>query len=122
MRKVYIANSVIAFTLTVGGARRRVSFERLSNGKSYFSTSDSELQKALELFPDFEKEYWLEDFKKPEEEVKEEQPELKNLFFTSAVSARDFLVQHHGESTSTTNTVTKIIEVGKRHGFNITIE
>lgn len=121
MRKVYIANSVIAFTLTVGGVRRRISFERLSNGKSYFSTSDSELQKALELFPDFEKEYWLEDFKKPEE-VKEEQPELKNLFFTSAVSARDYLILHHGESTSTTKTVAKIIEVGKRHGFNITIE
>ena len=121
MRKVYIANSVIGFTLTVGGVRRRISFERLSNGKSYFSTSDSELQKALELFPDFEKEYWLEDFKKPEE-VKEEQPELKNLFFTSAVSARDYLIQHHRESISTTKTVAKIIEVGKRHGFNITIE
>lgn len=120
MRKVYIANSVIAFTLVVNGSKRRVSFERLSNDKSYLSTCDEGLQEALESYPDFNKEYRLENYEKPV--VKEEKPELKNVMFTSAVSARDFLVNQHGETTSSTRTVAKIIEAGKRHGLNIIID
>ena len=122
MRKVYISNSVIAFTLVVNGSKRRVSFERLSNDKSYLSTSDTDRQKALEEYPDFNVVYKLEDYKKPEVAEEQHSPELKNVMFTSAVSARDFLVTQHGETPTNTRTIAKIIEAGKRNGLNIIIE
>lgn len=121
MRKVYVANSVIAFTLTVRGERRRVSFERLSNDTSYFTTNDTELQTALEAFSDFNKTYRLENFEEPKKE-EAPQPKLKNITFGSAVSARDYLMTNYNETVSATKSVAKIQEVGKSHGLNIIIE
>lgn len=47
--KIYKADAILCFSLTLDGGRRTyVRFEPFSRGGSYFSTTDTELQAAIE--------------------------------------------------------------------------
>ncbi len=124
MNKKYEANTIVAITVQTGKFHRRVSFEQLSNGKSYYATDSEALQQAIENHPFFKsglirlnEEEPVPNFVAKAEEPKEtEEPELRKIVVAGQSDAVDYLTEKFGVSRSKLRSQKAIAEAGAVHG------
>ena len=124
MSKTYEANTIVAITVQTGKFHRRVSFEQLSNGKSYYTTDSEALQQAIENHPFFksrlirlnEEEPVPSPVAKAEEPKEAEEPELRKIVVAGQSDAVDYLTEKYGISRSKLRSQKAIAEAGAVHG------
>lgn len=128
MNKKYEANTIVAITVQTGKFHRRVSFNQLSNGKSYYSTENETLQQAIETHPFFKSGLISlasqENQTEPNEasandeaeQQKEQESELKKVVVAGQSDAVDYLTEKYGISRSKLRSQKAIAEAGAVHG------
>lgn len=126
MLKVYIANTDVAFTVSVGNNRKRVSFiSKSGNEGSVYFTDNPEVQEGIEKHPWFGDKVMLRESFSDEELAAEE--DGKNLadngdgeplvhHVDSPNEAKDYLADKFGISRSKMRTLSAILAVAKECG------
>lgn len=128
MLKTYIANTDVAFTVTVGNKRKRVSFiSKSGNEGSVYFTSDPKLQEGIEKHPWYGDKFTLreavdEKALADEEEKKKvahddvDDGELLVHHVDSPNEAKDYLADKFGVARSKMKTLSAILAVAKEYG------
>ena len=130
MRKTYEANTIVGITVQTGKFHRRVSFDQLSNGKSYLVTDSKALQDAIEKHSFFKSGMIRLSAKEDERVAKEpvdERPdgqptpegdehELKKITVAGQSDAVDYLTENFGISRTKLRSQKAIAEAGAVHG------
>ncbi len=125
MKKIYRANTGIAINVVLGsGKSTHVSFTSLSNGTSVFSTSDEDMQKAIEKHYKFGSLFRLIDTidesvkAEPAEEESENEgeSEMTTIKVSDLASAKDYLAEKFGISRTALKSKTSILNQASLHG------
>lgn len=130
MEKVYKAKSHISINVIMpNGKSRHLSFIPLTGGGSMLSTSDAELQSALECHHNFGVLFVLDKVveekpaeKKLEAKPKAEEPKANNVKVSSLEDAKAYLVDTFGISRTKLRSRKQIEEAGASHGVEFVFE
>lgn len=127
MLKIYIANTDVAFTVSVGNKRKRVSFiSKSGNEGSVYFTSDPKLQEGIEKHPWYGDKVTLREA--VDEKALAEEEEKKKAahdddggetlvhHVDSPNEAKDYLADKFGISRSKMKTLSSILAVAKECG------
>lgn len=127
MLKIYIANTDVAFTVSVGNKRKRVSFiSKSGNEGSVYFTSDPKLQEGIEKHPWYGDKVTLRET--VDEKALAEEEEKKKAahdddggetlvhHVDSPNEAKDYLADKFGISRSKMKTLSSILAVAKECG------
>lgn len=126
VKKTYKAYSLFSITVIAGNARKHLSFFGLTNGGSYFTTEDPELQKALEsskFFGDvfFLHETKIKEDKKPAKEteasVEDAPKEVKKVDIAGMQEAKEYLADRFGVSRASIRTKAAILAAAEEHNI-----
>lgn len=120
-RKTYISRKNIPH-FSLGG--RRIAFQPSTQGNSFFTTGDTELQKRIEAHPWYRKKfvtYSVEDDNedKTAHEDGNAGVELKEKHFATLADAKNYLASEFGAVRSNIRTQEQAVEAGRSNGINV---
>ena len=117
--KIYKAKSQISLTVSLRGANAHVTFSPLTGGGSTYTTSDVEMQAALEAHPKFGRLFKAIEVKPVE--VKKAAPKKKvednKIKVSSADDAKEYLIDKYGISRTKLRTIKAIKEIAEKKGI-----
>lgn len=131
MLKTYIANTDVAFTVSVGNKRKRVSFiSKSGNEGSVYFTSDPKLQEGIEKHPWYGDKVTLreavdekalaeegEKKKTAHDDDDDDKPLVHHV--DSPNEAKDYLAEKFGISRTKMKTLSAILAVAKECGVTL---
>ncbi len=122
-RKTYISRKSIPH-FSVG--ERRIAFQPSTQGNSFFTTGDTELQKRIEAHPWYRKKFVIysvedddNDDTAQENVSKAAGVELTDKHFATLADAKSYLASEFGAVRSNIRTQEQAIETGRSNGINI---
>lgn len=125
MEKVYKAKSHVSINVIMpNGKSRHVTFNSLTGGGSMYSTSDEDMQSALETHHNYGVLYKLDKVVdetkvevKPKAQPKVQEPEVKTVKVASLEDAKEYLVDKYGISRTKLRSKKQIMEAAEAHNI-----
>ena len=118
--KTYKAKSQISLTVVINGGNAHVTFSPLTGGGSMYTTSDVELQKALEAHPKFGRLFKAVEEKPvvaPKKVAAPKKTEDNKVKVTSADDAKEYLIDKFGISRTKLRSIAAIKEMAASKGI-----